>query len=62
MMMDLAAALGARAADDVIVVDITDNEELERRYGSKIPVLTADDDFVCCYRLDRDRVAAHLGN
>ena len=62
LMLDLAALLGPKAADDVVVVDITDKEELEQRYGSKIPVLTADDEFVCCYHLDRDRVMACLSD
>jgi hypothetical protein len=59
-MMELAAVLGPQAASDVIVVDITDDAELERRYGTKIPVLTADDAFVCSYHLDHERVAAYL--
>jgi Glutaredoxin-like domain (DUF836) len=60
LMMELAAVLGPHAAGEVIVVDITDDAELERRYGSKIPVLTADDAFVCSYHLDRERLAAYL--
>ena len=57
---DLAELLGPEASTGVQVVDITDNEDLERRYGAKVPVLTADDDFVCAYYLDRERVSAYL--
>jgi Glutaredoxin-like domain (DUF836) len=59
-MTELATMLGPLASAAVQVVDISDNEHLERRYGAKVPVLTADDDFVCAYYLDRDRVAAYL--
>lgn len=58
-MVELAGLLGEAAAT-VEVVDITENSELERRYGTKIPVLLADGDFVCCYFLDRERVDAYL--
>lgn len=61
-MAELAAILGPNAAAEVVVVDITDDEDLERRYATKIPVLTADDSFVCSYRLDHDRVAAFLND
>ena len=58
MLEDLAELLGPAAA--VQVVDIEGQPELERRYGTRIPVLTADDEFVCAYRLDTDRVRAYL--
>ena len=48
------------AAAAVQVVDIEGQPELERRYGTRIPVLTADGEFVCAYRLDTDRVRAYL--
>jgi hypothetical protein len=57
---ELAELLGPVEAANVAVVDITDDPELEGRYRTKIPVLTADGDFVCCYRLDRERVSAYL--
>jgi len=57
---DLAEVLGPEQSARVAVVDISDDPELESRYKTKIPVLTADDDFVCCYRVDADRVRAHL--
>ena len=56
---DLVELLGAAAAQ-VSVVDIDTDSELTRRYFDRIPVLTVDDDFVCAYRLDRDRVRRHL--
>ena len=59
LMAELADVLGPAAAD-VAVVDIADNPELETRYGRRIPVLLADGDFVCAYRLDHERVRAYL--
>ena len=50
--------LGPAESASVEVVDISDDQVLEARYSSKIPVLTADDEFVCCYRVDADRVRA----
>ncbi|HKE93762.1 MAG TPA: glutaredoxin family protein [Povalibacter sp.] len=59
LMVDLAGLLGPAAAA-VRVVDITDDSELETRYGRRIPVLLADGEFVCAYRLDEERVRAYL--
>lgn len=59
-LVDLAELLGPGRSAAVEVVDISDDAALEARYGAKIPVLTADDDFVCCYRVDADRIRAHL--
>ncbi len=56
MLEELAELLGPATA--VQVVDIEGQPELERRYGTRIPVLTADDEFVCAYRLDCERVRA----
>jgi hypothetical protein len=44
----------------VHVVDIEGQPELERRYGTRIPVLMADDEFVCAYRVDAERVRTYL--
>jgi Glutaredoxin-like domain (DUF836) len=60
MLEELAELLGPEAAAAVQVVDIDGQPELEHRYGTRIPVLTADGDFVCAYRLDGDRVRALL--
>jgi len=56
MLEELAQLLGPEAAAAVQVVDIEGQPELERRYGTRIPVLTADGEFVCAYRLDTERV------
>lgn len=61
LMVELAELLGPAAAQ-VRVVDITDDPELERKYGQRIPVLLADDDFVCAYRLDVERVRGYLAD
>jgi glutaredoxin len=58
MLEELAELLGPQAA--VQVVDIDGEPELERKYGTRIPVLLADGEFVCAYRLDVERVRACL--
>jgi Glutaredoxin-like domain (DUF836) len=60
MLAQLADLLGPQAAAAVQIVDIEGQPELERRFGTRIPVLTADDEFVCAYRLDEQRVRALL--
>jgi Glutaredoxin-like domain (DUF836) len=60
MLDELAELLGPAGAAAVEVVDIDGDPELERRYGTRIPVLLADGDFVCAYRLDVDRVRSYL--
>jgi glutaredoxin len=60
MLEELAELLGPQAATVVQVVDIAGQPELERRYSTRVPVLTADDEFVCAYRLDVERVRALL--
>ena len=60
MLDELAALLGPEAATAVQVVDIAGQPELERRYGTRIPVLIADGDFVCAYQLDPERVRGYL--
>jgi len=59
-MSDLALVLGPAASAEVEVVDISDDDDLERLYGARVPVLTADGELVCAYYLDRDRVEAYL--
>jgi len=56
MLAELADFLGPDEAGRVQLVDISDDPELERKYRTRIPVLTADGDFVCDYRLDVERV------
>ena len=60
MLEELAELLGSQAAAAVQVVDIEGDPELERKYGTRIPVLLADGEFVCAYRLDVERVRADL--
>jgi glutaredoxin len=60
MLEELAELLGSPAAAAVQVVDIEGDPELERKYGTRIPVLLADGEFVCAYRLDAERVRAYL--
>ena len=59
MCRELADVLGPFAAA-IRVVDVNSDPELERRFGQRIPVLAFDDEFVCAYRLDPDRVRACL--
>ena len=58
-MTALAELLGP-SADNVQVVDIDSDAALKRKYSDRIPVLTVDDDFVCAYRLDVERVKRYL--
>jgi Glutaredoxin-like domain (DUF836) len=58
LVAELASLIGPGRADTVNVVDITGDPELERRYGQRVPVLLADGEFVCAYRLDPERVRA----
>jgi hypothetical protein len=59
MLTELSQLLGA-AAGEVRIVDIDGDAALEARYGQRVPVLMIDDDFVCAYRLDPERIRAHL--
>jgi predicted thioredoxin/glutaredoxin len=61
LIEDLAHLLGPAEAARVRIVDITQDPELERKYTLRIPVLAADGDFVCAYRLDAERVRDLLG-
>ena len=58
-MQELAELLGPQA-QHVRLIDIATDPELEARYGLKIPVLAIDGDVVCMYRIDPERVRAHL--
>jgi len=60
LLEELAELLGPAVAAAVQVVDIASDPELERKYGTRIPVLLADGEFVCAYRLDVERVRAYL--
>lgn len=60
LLGELAQLLGPAGASRVEVIDIDGDSQLERKYGARIPVLMADGEFVCAYRLDADRVRAHM--
>jgi hypothetical protein len=57
-LADLAPLLGAKAS--VETVDVDSSETLARRYGLRIPVLTAGELELSGYPLDRDRVRRYL--
>lgn len=56
LLSELAEELSPAEAARVRVLDIDQDPILARKYGQRIPVLLADDEFVCDYRLDRQRV------
>ncbi|MGH8177115.1 MAG: glutaredoxin family protein [Steroidobacter sp.] len=58
LLEDLAQMLSPAEAAQLQVVDISQDPQIERKYALRIPVLTADGDFVCAYRLDAERVRA----
>ena len=58
MREELVPLLRGRAR--IAVVDVGTNLELERRYGERIPVLTAGSTELCCIRLDAARVESFL--
>lgn len=61
LLVELGELLSPAEAARVAVVDIDEDPALERKYGQRIPVLLADGEFVCDYRLDRERVQLLLG-
>ncbi|WP_116813716.1 glutaredoxin family protein [Steroidobacter cummioxidans] len=56
LLTELAEELSPAEAAQVSVVDVDGDPDLARKYGHRVPVLLADGDFVCDYRLNRDRV------
>jgi hypothetical protein len=60
LLHELAALLPPKMTNQVRVIDISSDPELERKYGLRIPVLLADGEFVCAYRLDHERLAPYL--
>ncbi|GFE80799.1 hypothetical protein GCM10011487_27990 [Steroidobacter agaridevorans] len=56
LLTELAEELSPAEAARVSVVDVDGDPALARKYGHRVPVLLADGDFVCDYRLDRERV------
>ena len=60
MLADLVAVLGPEGLADVSVLDVDADPETQRKYGHRVPVLLADDEFVCAFRLDEERVRGSL--
>jgi hypothetical protein len=60
LLVDLAQLLDPAQAAAVQVLDVSEDPELERKYGSRVPVVLHEGEFVCAYRLDADRVRALL--
>jgi len=58
MVAELAPIVSGRAR--IEIVDISEDEELTRKYGLLIPVLMHDGEELSRYRLDRQRVTALL--
>ncbi len=56
---DLVGLMGERARQ-IQLVDVSSDPRLESRYGTKIPILLVDDEIVCMYRVDVERVRAHM--
>jgi hypothetical protein len=59
LLAELAEVLSPAEAARVSVVDVDQDPALAGKYGHRIPVLLADGEFVCDYRLDRERVRLH---
>ena len=60
MIADLYDALGPQAASEILVLDVDADADAQRKYGQRVPVLLADGEFVCAYRLDPDRIRPYL--
>lgn len=60
LLVDLAQLLDPEQAARVQVLEVSEDPELERKYGSRVPVLLHEGEFVCAYRLDPERVRALL--
>ena len=58
MHAELVRLLCGRAR--IAVIDVGEDRELERRYGERIPVLTAGTTELCCIRLDAASVESYL--
>jgi predicted thioredoxin/glutaredoxin len=59
LLMELATLLGDEIAQ-VQLCDVSEDTMLERKYGTRIPVLLIDGEFVCAYKLDHERVREYL--
>ncbi|MHB1620669.1 MAG: glutaredoxin family protein [Sulfuricella sp.] len=62
--MDMIAALGALQPEyrfTLEVVDVDEDETLERQYGHLVPVLAGNGEEICRYHLDPGALAAYFG-
>ena len=60
---DMVAALEALRpvhGFDLVVIDVDENEALERRFGERVPVLLAGERELCHYFLDPAALDAYL--
>lgn len=62
LLLELQTLIGPAAMQQVQVLDVDADPVTQQRYGARVPVLLADDEFVCAYRLDAERVRAYLGD
>jgi len=60
LLRELIDLLGEAAAAQIQIIDISDDPDLERKYGRRVPVVLVDGEFLCDYRLDFDRVRQFL--
>ena len=64
MCHDMIAALEAFQAEylfEVEIVNVEEDETLERRYGHLVPVLARNGEEICHYHLDPVALAAYFG-
>jgi len=59
-MVEALEALRGRYAFTLEVVDVDEDEALEQRYGSLVPVLAADGEEICHYFLDPAALDAYF--
>jgi glutaredoxin len=59
-MVEALEALRPAYGFTLQVVDVDQDEALEQRYGTLVPVLVADGEEICHYFLDREALDAHL--
>lgn len=60
-MVAAIEALQPVYAFDLKVIDVDEDMALESRYGNLVPVLTANDEEICHYRLDPAALDAYFG-
>lgn len=59
-MIGALRALPRAATFDLVIVDIDRDPALEARYGELVPVLSAEGNELCHYRLDIAKVDEYL--